>query len=550
LQTSDADVALVKTALDCLRSGGTAEATRIEATISDPAARELVEWIILRNRRHDVEGAHHSRLVGAKSSSPSLTAFHLRAEATHLGESTRSAPDRGFVDGTQLPSAADHVIPGLIANAAQAFAAVPTATHESSSHVLARVELLRQQDKIAEAAQAVLSVPQDLAQHYDPEAWWVERRLLARRLLDIGDAPSAYLIVQAAAEPIEEGRRVERHFMAGWIALRFLDDPDAAVVHFAHIPAVSTQSTALARCHYWLARAAEAAGRGDQARAEYEAAAGFSDAYYGQLARARLGLGALALAAPPEGPASKLNPELARALEILYALNERSLVVSLMTEIGGKVDAIDALLEVGEVAEGHQDARAMLEMGSIAVARGFPLYPYAFPTVGVPSYSPVGPGIDRAVLLAVIRQESAFNPEDLSSAGAIGLMQVTPAAGQDTCRLFGCAFDLDRLKTDAAYNLQLGAAELGGLLREYRGNYIMAFAAYNAGRGRVAQWIDRFGDPRDSKVDPIDWVERIPITETRNYVQRVMENLQVYRSRIDRNAPLTIARDLRGAPLN
>ena len=193
----------------------------------------------------------------------------------------------------------------------------------------------------------------------------------------------------------------------------------------------------------------------------------------------------------------------------------------------------------------------MLELGRPAVARGLPLYLYAFPTVGVPIYSPIGPDIDRAMLLAVIRQESAFNPGDLSSANAIGLMQVTPVAARDTCKRFGCTFDIQRLKDDTPYNLQLGAAELGGLLQEYRDNYILAFAAYNAGRGRVAEWIERFGDPREPYVDPIDWVERIPFMETRNYVQRVMENLQVYCTLLDNNAPLTIESGLRrGTAMN
>jgi soluble lytic murein transglycosylase len=375
---------------------------------------------------------------------------------------------------------------------------------------------------------------------------------MARKMLDTSDTWSAYRIVQSAAEPIGESSRVERHFLAGWIALRFLNDPDTAAAHFARISTVSARSTALARGHYWLARAAEAAGRQEQAHAEFEAAARFSDAYYGQLARARLGLGALALGVPPTLPeekAGRVRPDLTRALEILYALDERSLVVSLVADVAGKADDVGILLKVGEVAEKHQDARAMLELGSTAVDRGLPFYSYAFPTVGVPGYSPVGPDIDRTVLLAVIRQESAFNPKVVSSAGAIGLMQVTAEAGQDTCRRFGCPFDVDRLKTDIVYNLELGAAELGGVLREYRGNYILAFAAYNAGRGRVAQWIDRFGDPRDPKVDPIDWIERIPIAETRNYVQRVMENLQVYRLRFDPDARLTIERDLRGSPV-
>jgi soluble lytic murein transglycosylase len=155
------------------------------------------------------------------------------------------------------------------------------------------------------------------------------------------------------------------------------------------------------------------------------------------------------------------------------------------------------------------------------------------------------------MLFAIIRQESAFNPADWSSAHAMGLMQVTPVAARDTCKRFGCKYDVKRLKGDSPYNLQLGAAELGGVMQDYRGNYILAFAAYNAGRGRVQEWIERFGDPRDPKVDPIDWVERIPFMETRNYVQRVMENMQVYRTRFGSNAPLTIETDLRrGAATN
>ena len=222
-----------------------------------------------------------------------------------------------------------------------------------------------------------------------------------------------------------------------------------------------------------------------------------------------------------------------------------------MADIGDKLDDAGVLSALGELAEQQQDARGMLHLGKAAVARGLPLHHYAFPTVGVPRYSPIGPEIDSALLFAIIRQESAFNPADLSSAKAMGLMQVTPVAARDTCKRFSCRYDVKRLKSDTPYNLQLGAAELAGLLADYRGNYILAFAAYNAGRGRVQEWIARFGDPRDPKVDPIDWVERIPFMETRNYVQRVMENVQVYRTRFGTNAPLTIEADLRrGAAAN
>jgi soluble lytic murein transglycosylase len=371
---------------------------------------------------------------------------------------------------------------------------------------------------------------------------------MARKLLDLGDARSAYQMVADAAEPTKENSRVERLFMAGWIALRYLDDPATAATYFARIQDVSKHTTSQARSHYWLGRVADATHQPDQARAEYKAAAGASASYYGQLARARLGLAALALAPPPTTPDKRAEAErleLVRALEILYALNERTLVIPLMAGIGDSVDDIGTLSALGELAEQREDARGMLHLGKAALARGLPLDYYAFPTVGVPRYSPIGPTIDNAMLFAIIRQESAFDPADWSAAQAMGLMQVTPEAGRDTCKRFSCTYDVRRLKNDMPYNLQVGAAELAGLVQDYRGNYVLVFAGYNAGRGRVQEWIAKFGDPRDPKVDPVDWVERIPFMETRNYVQRVMENMQVYRTRFGNNAPLTIDTDLR-----
>jgi soluble lytic murein transglycosylase len=156
----------------------------------------------------------------------------------------------------------------------------------------------------------------------------------------------------------------------------------------------------------------------------------------------------------------------------------------------------------------------------------------------------------------VARTESAFDQRDKSSAMAVGLMQVTPAAGRDTAKRFGVSYDWDRMISDPVYNTQMGAAELAALLKEYRGCHIMTFAGYNAGRGRVQQWVKQYGDPRDPRVDAIDWVERIPFAETRNYVQRVMENLLVYRVRLGAGAaavdkddpPRAATREVNAAP--
>jgi soluble lytic murein transglycosylase len=149
------------------------------------------------------------------------------------------------------------------------------------------------------------------------------------------------------------------------------------------------------------------------------------------------------------------------------------------------------------------------------------------------------------VVYAIVRQESAYNPKDRSSANALGLMQVTPAAGRDTAKRFNVPFDQHRLMSDMVYNAQLGTAELGNDIASWRGSYILAFVAYNAGPRRAKEWIDQYGDPRDRNVDPINWIERIPISETRNYVERVVENMQVYRARLENNPKLLIEADLR-----
>jgi soluble lytic murein transglycosylase len=199
---------------------------------------------------------------------------------------------------------------------------------------------------------------------------------------------------------------------------------------------------------------------------------------------------------------------------------------------------------LAQVAESHGDARAVLLVGKIALGRGFPFDQYAFPVGGLPRYSTIGPEVEPAVVYSIARQESAFNPASVSSAKALGLMQVTPEAGRYIAKKFGVAYDQNRLLHDTVYNTQMGAAELGNDIQQYRGSYILAFAGYNAGAGRVKEWVERYGDPRDPRVDPIDWVERIPFSETRNYVQRILENLQVYRVRFGGGTKLLIEADI------
>ncbi len=639
---SSADVAALREAIAAARKGRTSEAADLERTISDPVARKLVEWAILRgDETESIELKRYMAFIAENPSWPAIGLLRRRAEATLwtdrldpafvraffskdkptttkgkfalaralllLGdraaaqsivrEAWRYDAFSGDLESMALDVFKDVLTPAdhkarmdmrlyaediegalhsadraggnapviakariaVISKAADAKALLDAVPAEVQRHdigyIFSRVRLLRRADKAAEAAELILSIPSDHGQTIDTDQWWIERRLVSRKLLDLEDYKTAYRIARDAAIPSRENYRAEHQFTAGWIALRFLHDPAVALGHFTKVAVGNSNPISLARAGYWQGRAAEALGRNSEARSHYETAARYSTAYYGQIARARLGHKEIVLRPPPEPAADRRDGaarrELVRAIELLYNVDERDLIAGSLADLGERGTDAVMLVAVGEVAERNHDARAMLLLGKGALGRGMPLEHYAFPNVGIPEYRAIGPAIEPAVTYAIARQESTFNPKTVSSARAMGLMQVTPAAGRYVTKKFGASYDEKRLLSDQTYNVQLGAAELGDLLVDYRGSYILTFAGYNAGRGRVQEWIAKFGDPRDPKVDPIDWVERIPFSETRNYVQRVLENLQVYRVRFGGGTKLLIEADLRrGATQN
>src|SRR4051812_8738858 len=418
--------------------------------------------------------------------------------------------------------------------------AIGTEARNDLGYTFCRISWMLRHDRLDDATRLMLAAAPDTMALQETDEWWRVRRVLARKLLDAGNFQSAYQVVRTAALPANQNYQAEAHFLPGWIALRYLNDPSVASQHFAHIDDGSVNPIVMARACYWRGRAAEAAGENGRMRAEYEAAGRHTTAYYGQLARARLGLAGIELPLGPQLNADvrPLSDELVRAVDMLYSLRERDLIVSFASDLAQQsVDAV-SLAALGELSARRNDARAMLQIGKTALARGLGLDFYAFPTIGIPQHNPIGPEIDRSVVYSVARTESAFDQRDKSPANAVGLMQITPEAGRDTAKRFGVSYDWNRMVSDPVYNAQIGAAELAALLREYNGSHILTFAGYNAGRGRVRQWIKQHGDPRDPNVDAIDWVERIPFAETRNYVQRVMENLLVYRLRFDAGSPM------------
>jgi soluble lytic murein transglycosylase len=631
--TSKADTDALENVIELIRKHKPDEATQLEATISDPVARKLAEWIILRSDNNNATVERYRAFLSANPSWPSQTFLRRRLEAAlwddhredavvwswfesesplsakgrialaramlargdktnaerlvreawrndPMSEDTESAALDQFgalltpgdhkarmdllLYGSEHEAAmraAKRLGAGYVALAKARIAsykkasntralleAVPHELHGDPGYIFSKIQLLRREEKFAEAAGLMLGAPKDPARLYNLDEWWTERRLLARKMIDTGENRTAYLIARDAALPTRDIYKTEQEFTAGWIALRFLTDPALATQHFAKIGIGSVNPTTLARAGYWQGRAAEAAGRSQEARAAYTAAAAQSTSYYGQLARAKLGMPQLELNEPPAAKARAVERlEIVRAVQLLFDLDERDIAVPIFADMGENGDP-DAMVGLGELASRDGYARGMLLVGKAALNRGLPFDFYGYPVTGIPPYRAIGPEVERSVIFSIARQESAFNPGDVSPAQAYGLMQVTPDAGRYVCKRAGVSFDLARMKTDPVYNVALGAAELGGLLEDYRGSYIMTFAAYNAGRGSVKKWIDRYGDPRDPKVDAVDWVELIPFSETRNYVQRIMENLQVYRARFGGGTRLQIEADLhRGA---
>lgn len=626
--TSQGDKETLESVIELVRKRKAGDATDAAAGISDPVARKLAEWIILRSEDNGATVERYRAFLSANPSWPSQTFLRRRLEAAMwddrrddsvawswfenespisakgrftlakamlargdranaerlVREAWRSDPMSEDTENNALDQfgalltpgdqkarmdtllygseneaalrAAKRLGAGYVAlakariaavkkapNARALLDAVPRELHNDPGFIFSKIQLLRREEKFAEAAQLMLSAPKDPGRLYNLDEWWIERRLLARKMIDTEEFRSAYLIARDAALPSRDIYKTEQEFTAGWIALRFLNDPATAAQHFARIGVGSVNPTTLARAGYWQGRAAEAMGRQQEARNAYARAAEQSTSYYGQLARAKLGLPQIELNSQPRGRGAE-RLEIVRAAQLLYELDERELAVPLLADMGENGDP-EALAGLGELTQRYSDARGMLLLGKAALNRGLPFDFYAYPVNGIPHFTPIGPEVERSIVYAIARQESAFNPRVVSPAQAYGLMQVTPDAARYVCKRHGATYDLGRLKNDSVYNATLGSAELGGLLEDYRGSYIMTFAAYNAGRGSVKKWIDRYGDPRDPKVDAVDWVELIPFSETRNYVQRIMENLQVYRARFGGGSRLQIEADLR-----
>lgn len=416
-------------------------------------------------------------------------------------------------------------------------AALPAPQRTEPGIMLAHARWLRHADRDADALALWLAAG-TAAETAAPEAhraaFWNERNVLVRHRLRDGDAAGAYALAAGHAQT-GQLQIADAEFLAGFIALRKLDDPARARPHFARLAEVSRAVITQARAHYWLARAAADPAT---AKREYLIAAGYPSAFYGQLAALALGEGPQGLAGrittlhdPGWTPAEALafaGRELARASAYLVGWNERGRAQAFLLRLSDIVpDAVDRSI-AARLATGFGMPETAVAIARRAGGQGVILLDAGWPrAAALPSTS----GVEPALALGIIRQESSFDPSTVSPAGALGLMQLLPGTARQVAHQIGYRRPLPSLVADTSVNMELGTAYLHGLMVQFDDCTPLAVAAYNAGPARVAQWLGENGDPRQPGVDMIDWIEMIPFGETRNYVQRVIENEEIYRAR-------------------
>ncbi len=417
----------------------------------------------------------------------------------------------------------------------QRLGAVPNGLLQDTGLLLSRVQYRRVNNLDGEAI-ALLNQAPPAGRTTNPAAWWKERNVLGRRLIEAGRYKEAYQLVSAHGLPNEGADFANAEFTAGWLALRFLNQPYPAFEHFEKLFNNTQTPISRSRGAYWAGRASEAMGSRDIALQWYQVAARYQTTFYGQQAAARINLPLNLIkgdrpAISRDQQAAFDNRDMVQAAQLLHragASSERTQFLRAMLKTASTPQDYSLLSDFA-VSMGQLDMA--IKIAKEAEKSGLYLIDYAFPTI---MHTMGNDGADKALVHALIRQESQFDPNAVSSAGALGLMQIMPATGKHTAKNAGLRHDTAWLTNKPEHNVQIGSLYIQELIRRYDGSLPMAIAAYNAGPGRVDQWMREFGDPRSGRIDMIDWMESIPIYETRNYVQRVMEGYAVYRAKLSR----------------
>ena len=408
-----------------------------------------------------------------------------------------------------------------------------------------RARYFRHQKQASLALSLLKLLPTDPPSDEAGSAVWAERKAMVGAALAARDYATAYQA--AAGSGLHPGvDYAEAEFYAGWIALTKLNRPDLADAHFSHIAEVGASPITQGRAFYWRGRAQEAEGDPIGAQASYAQGAEFNTTFYGQLAAERAGFSDLVIGHDPNLSEADRNRfekrDMVRAARMLYAAGERDLFRAFALCMADNASNTAEVAMLVDLTRGYGEQDLSMRVSRLAAQHGYVLPDRGYPVLAA---SPVGGGAEPALVLSIARQESNFDPGARSGPGARGVMQLMPSTAQIIARRMGEPYSPDRLY-DADYNVRIGSSYLGGMIGNFGGSYIMATAAYNAVPNHMPDWTAMCGDPRTNSGDPVNFIECIPISETRNYVMRVMETMEVYRARLNGGrAPLTLSRDLK-----
>jgi len=424
----------------------------------------------------------------------------------------------------------------------------PTQAQEPAV-ALERVRILRSQNRQSEAFDVLRYLPAAPTSTDAQNTLWSERRNYFLDALQARNWQGAYDAFNGHGFRSGD-RMVDAEFFAGWVALTKLNDPALAARHFETLRESSSTPITQGRALYWLGRAAEAQGNVPAAVEFYRAGSRHFQTFYGQLAAEKAGLTSITLPADPEPSdadrAAFERNEVVRAWRILGETGEAALFRVFAYQLDDDVPTPEQLALMMDVSRGYGEGFTAMMIGRAASQRGYLLperqYPIRMPPA-VPGAAPL------EFTLAITRQESSFDPRARSHANARGMMQFLPATGRGVARQLGLPFTEERLY-DPDFNMTLGSFHLGDLMNNFNGSMLLTTVAYNAGPARPPQWVARCGDPRAGSVDPVDFIECAPFTETRNYMMRVMENMSMYKARLNGGtAPLSLSQDIRrGVP--
>lgn len=410
--------------------------------------------------------------------------------------------------------------------------AVPKQLAKNAGLAFERFQWRAKKGRNADAIEILLAQSESAEALGEPLRWSGWRRSLARAEMRAGRHMTAYRI--AAGHHLSEGSNYsDLEWLSGYLALRFLGDPERALDHFQRFRAAVFTPISLGRAGYWQGRALEAMGDNEGAKAAYAEGAKYQTSFYGLLAAEKANISmqstiAGAEAFPPWQEAGFMSSSVIAAALMLYEAGERSLARRFMLHIGESLTR-EELGQLGDLALALEDQNIAIMVGKLAARMG-----HVIPT----SYYALHPmanselAVAPELALAIARRESEFDPGVVSGAGARGMMQLMPGTASAVAGRLEIEYSAGRLLTDWRYNTRLGSTYLAELEKEFGKNHVLVSAAYNAGPSRARRWIEANGDPRSAGTDVIDWIEHIPFRETRNYVMRVMESLPVYRARI------------------